>query len=570
MIDFLIKSTTSLAVLLVFYHLLLKKEKMYRFNRYYLLSAIVFSLAIPFITIPVYVEVAAPATPLPSDVISAIPQQPAHHDDAIDYWPLAIWALYLIGTLIFAARFVHNIVKLKWQAASKNFIAYKEARLVLLGERTQPFTFLNYIFVSREDYEEGIEQELFSHELAHVNQRHTLDVLFTEIVLIMMWYNPLMYFYKHAIQLNHEFLADDAVVNNTADVRSYQRLLLGKMSPPVTYSLVSSLNFSLTKTRFIMMTKATSRAKALLLQAISLPLLACIILTLCTETVAQEVKATTASTKHDIKHRRDNYYSGVQMIIEDKANSVTINKPYEQLTEELKDKYLIYAPEPYKEKHPTAAEYERFKNKKGYALRIDGKNVDNSILEKYKPADFAYYTGYTMNKAALTKARPQIFHYQLYTHPYFEKNLKGKNAHYPDKVFKLIVTKEFKDDKIVAPEIGTTWAEAEKYLQGDNVVQYSELDTKPEYPGGMSELYRVISKNYKAPGDGLVRETVYVVFTIEEDGRLTNFKPLKATSTAVGESVRKAFPLDVKWIPGTKNNKPVSTKMQLPVRIHME
>ncbi|MCR5860741.1 hypothetical protein LRS05_00605 [Flavobacterium sp. J372] len=272
-----------------------------------------------------------------------------------------------------------------------------------------------------------------------------------------------------------------------------------------------------------MMTKAKNKSKALMLQAFSLPLLACIILTLCTETVAQEVKTTTASTKNNLKERRDTYYSRVQMIIEDKANGITINMPYEQLTEELKNKYLIYAPEPYKEKHPTKAEYERFKNKKGYALQIDGKDVDNSVLDKYKPADFAYYTGYTMNKAALTKAKPQIFHYQLYTHPYFEKNLKGKNTHYPDKVYKMTVTKEFKDDKAIAPKKVSSWAEAQKYLQEDNIVQYDDDDdVKPKYPGGMSELYKVISKNYKSPGQALIKETVYVEFTVEEDGRVTN------------------------------------------------
>ncbi len=50
MIDFLIKYTICLTVFLSFYHLVLEREKMHRFNRFYLLGSIVISLVIPFIT----------------------------------------------------------------------------------------------------------------------------------------------------------------------------------------------------------------------------------------------------------------------------------------------------------------------------------------------------------------------------------------------------------------------------------------------------------------------------------------------------------------------------------------
>ena len=68
--------------------------------------------------------------------------------------------------------------------------------------------------------------ELIAHEKAHLDQKHTLDVLFVEILQIVFWFNPLLLFYKRAIKLNHEFLADQAVNAQFQSVKNYQNLLL--------------------------------------------------------------------------------------------------------------------------------------------------------------------------------------------------------------------------------------------------------------------------------------------------------------------------------------------------------
>src|SRR5690606_26392103 len=107
-----------------------------------------------------------------------------------------------------------------------------------------------------------IENELFAHELVHVNQKHTLDILFAEFLIMVMWFNPLLYFYKKAIQLNHEFLADEKVIDAYQDVVSYQQMLLSRSSATPVLQLASNLNFGLTKKRLLMMTKNTSPAGA--------------------------------------------------------------------------------------------------------------------------------------------------------------------------------------------------------------------------------------------------------------------------------------------------------------------
>jgi BlaR1 peptidase M56/Gram-negative bacterial TonB protein C-terminal len=288
MTAFLLTSGIAMAVLLAVYHLLLQREKMHRFNRFFLLGAIVVSLILPFIKIPIYVKAAAIAheTINPQEILlKATPPV-----ESIIYWPYVLWGVYGLVTLLFTIRFALNIYRFYSVKKQSNTLPYKGATVVLLDDAVAPHTFFSSIFVSHEDYNNRhAKPELFTHELAHVNQRHTLDILFIEALKTLMWFNPLIYFYKRAIQLNHEFLADAATLKQHYNVTNYQSLLLGKAQPSLQFALASSINFSITKKRFLMMTKTTTKGKATMLKLAALPVLAGLVYALSTKTVAQQM-----------------------------------------------------------------------------------------------------------------------------------------------------------------------------------------------------------------------------------------------------------------------------------------
>ena len=292
-----------MAVLLAVYYLFLEREKIHRFNRFYLLFSLVFALAIPFVNIPVYV--AAEATPQ-SAPAPAAPQAAMQETATItDYEPVAvavsvapqpqtgidyrpyILGIYAIITFVLAIRFMLNILRF-YRVKSKNETKmYKGARLVLLEKEVLPHTFLNNIYVNKTDYEKRcIEPELFTHELTHVRQWHTADILFIELLKTIFWFNPLLYFYKRAIQMNHEFLADQTTINQHQNIAAYQKLLLGKAMPATVYALASSINFSVTKKRFIMMTKTTTKTRGILLRFTVLPVIALLTCFLSIHTIA--------------------------------------------------------------------------------------------------------------------------------------------------------------------------------------------------------------------------------------------------------------------------------------------
>jgi len=452
---YILKSTVFLGIFLGAYYLLLSREKMHRFNRFYLISSLVFSLVLPFVVIPVYVAAEAQPVPkLPVETMQMITTLPVAPPEAppINYWAYAAVIGYAVIATLLAIRFLINILRF-YRVKRQNTVSdYQGATLVLMDEEVLPHTFLNTIFINKNEYERRlIEPELLTHELAHVRQKHTLDVLFVELLKTVFWFNPLLYLYKKAIQTNHEFLADEAVLSQHDNIPTYQLLLLDKATPPLAYALASSINFSTTKKRFTMMTKTTSKTRRTLLQALMLPVVVITTTLLCHEVIAQEPKVaektqqrTTSSTPE-----RDKYFSGVRVQINDEVNGVYIDKPYEEVSEEIKKRYII-VPERLQLKQLSVSEFKKLDDGKKYFVTIDDKPVDNAGLKNKKPADFASYIVLYRAKESITKQRPQFAEYHLFTKEYYSNTIKKQEVtHYPADVYKINIAKEYKDDKTV-------------------------------------------------------------------------------------------------------------------------
>lgn len=332
MTAFLIKSTIALCVLLGVYYLLLEKEKFNQFNRFFLLGSLLISFVIPFVTIEIIGEVSNVAT----NSVAVSGQLTAEIvEEKTPVYEIIGWLLYGIITAALFFRFIKNLYKLIQKTNAVSVLKYQNVRLVLLKEQTLPYTFLNTIFVNEEDYQnKKIESELFTHELIHVNQKHSMDVLLIELIKTVFWFNPIFIFYKKAIQLNHEFLADNKVVKSHNNVSFYQHLLLSKANQSPIYYLASNLNYSITKKRLIMMTTTTSVSRGLFKKTLLLPLLTGLVYLLCTKTVAQEVKAKTASGKETTKKASlfATYYDNTTFKIKDDKGVVVVEKKYNDLT----------------------------------------------------------------------------------------------------------------------------------------------------------------------------------------------------------------------------------------------
>ncbi len=258
MIIYLVKSTILLAILLGLYKLFLENEKMHSFNRVFLLIALGLGLTAPLIQIDISPDTKIAGVELhkvestinaPSEfvartiepVITSPPSTPAAEvDEAVSESnsPIVpeeprfsrkeiIAGIYLFITLFFLIRFGSGLFELFSKVRKGTKSSFKTSTLVLLDEPVTPQSFFKWIFLNKKDFESGkIAPEILEHELTHIRQKHSLDVLLVEFVKTIFWFNPVLYFYKHSIQLNHEFLADEGAVTVSESVSDYQSVLL--------------------------------------------------------------------------------------------------------------------------------------------------------------------------------------------------------------------------------------------------------------------------------------------------------------------------------------------------------
>jgi hypothetical protein len=406
------------------YHLVLENEKMHQFNRFYLLFAVIFSLSIPFLTIEIIQEITKKA-PLQNLFVNE-DGIVARGTTSTNYWLEALYSIYGLVTSILLLRFFRNIFKLRLKVKSATLINYKNAQLALLHENTLPYTFLSTIFICETDYKNRkIEEELYTHELIHVNQKHTLDILLIEILKVVFWFNPIFVFYKKAIQLNHEFLADEKVVNAHNNVPFYQNLLIAKANRSATYYLASNLNYSVTKKRLIMMTKTTSTGRAALMKGLLIPVFTALVFTICTKVVAQETtkKQTTTAKKSDGIFNK--YYEKTTFKIKDKNGKIVKEKKYGELT--ALEHRAIPSIISKNNSIPTNEEL-KAELQKGAAevIEVDVFSPENQIVQK---ADGEIYnTSEISQKPVFPNGIEEFYKFvgQNFKAPENSKNLKGK------------------------------------------------------------------------------------------------------------------------------------------------
>lgn len=270
---YIFKSSLSLVILFGLYWFILRKEKLFAFNRFFLVLSVVFSLLIPVISIPVSFK----TVPKPEDIITAfnyVMPDLSFDDNIISHdlnssplnsgkKPLPVSkiliALYISGVILFLFRFLRNLFMIVHKVRLYEKISFEGYRIILTNDNTGPYCFFNNIFLNKEEYMNGrIDRELLNHELEHVRQSHTIDIMLIELVKTFYWFNPVHVLYDRAIRINHEYLADNGVLSDNSDIKSYAHKLLNFIMGSGRIPLTSGSHHSFTKQRLLMMTKSGS------------------------------------------------------------------------------------------------------------------------------------------------------------------------------------------------------------------------------------------------------------------------------------------------------------------------
>lgn len=258
--EFVIYSIQANILLLasfLLYRMLLSNESSFKANRAYLIISVILSLFIPLINTPFFFKSLLVQVNLGEVIIYKVGSYIS--SSQFSYSKLLV-ILYFSGLCIAFVGFLKNLL----QIASLIFkgTSQKGKGYVLVHSKKAKgiFSFLRFIIIPSE--KQYTDNRIIEHELTHIRQLHSLDVLFFELVSILFWYNPVCYLFKIAIKENHEFLADDAVVKGKDSRDEYAKLITSYALDISPESLSGNfINHSFLRRRIIMLGKQSSKAK---------------------------------------------------------------------------------------------------------------------------------------------------------------------------------------------------------------------------------------------------------------------------------------------------------------------
>ena len=288
-LHYLIEANIYLSVFYLFYCLLLNKETHYTLNRVYLLSSCVLAFILPLMQIgrlkPVetiaqntLTTAIAPTnvvyTPVPIQTAPIIEATHFTLQDGIVY-------TYLLGAIILMVLLIVKLYKLLQLSHAKTRVTNDGYKLVYIDESSTAFSFFNYLFIGKTA--PGAET-IIRHELVHIRQKHSADIILLEVIKIINWFNPLVYLLQQSLKTVHEYIADEQTAAAETDTLAYSTFLVnnayGLNGSPITNSF---FNYNLLKKRIMMLHQQRSGGLARLKYLLTAPLCAAL---LCVSTLS--------------------------------------------------------------------------------------------------------------------------------------------------------------------------------------------------------------------------------------------------------------------------------------------
>ncbi|WP_303921644.1 TonB-dependent receptor plug domain-containing protein [Draconibacterium sediminis] len=282
------KAALALGAFYLAYLALFQHQKHFLFNRIYLPVSFLVSFLIPLITFtkvnyikPLPVAVSESFAYLPEAVVASEPQFTFE-------WYHYLLGIYALGIIVFLLNLLIGHLKAIHIIRFSRLKELFGAQVNLTIKDVHPFSFFSRIVLSEKTLKNPDLKMIVDHEMIHVRERHTLDILFAELLFLFQWFNPFAWLTRDAMRNNLEYLTDHQVAQNH-NAEAYQLAMVGLAHKKGVAPFLTALNGSQLKNRIIMMKKKTENRYSLLKQLVVLPLLAILIMGLSNKEVRTEI-----------------------------------------------------------------------------------------------------------------------------------------------------------------------------------------------------------------------------------------------------------------------------------------
>ena len=287
-----IKSAICLALLYVPYVLIMRKETFFSYNRYVLLSIVALSLVLPLLNIPFLAGLLNPVNAESStfiDIELPLATQVGADKSANHFsWMRIITLVYIIGMCICLHRKCVGLIKLiRFIPQGCLFTDKKDGMKIFCHTKeTRPFCWMKSVVISAEDYKNN-PCEILMHEKAHIQGRHSIDILFVNLAEVIHWFNPCIWLLHSSLSETHEFAADEYVLRNGITAQNYQYLLIRKTVDNGYFPFANSFNHSQLKKRIKMMKTKKSNPRNRMKVLYVIPVSCLVLSVFATTTIAE-------------------------------------------------------------------------------------------------------------------------------------------------------------------------------------------------------------------------------------------------------------------------------------------
>jgi hypothetical protein len=282
---YLAEANLYLGVFYLAYCLFLHKETHYLLNRVYLLFSSIIAFVLPLLQLGILKPVTA-VTPIIIDLplvvihykVPLAEVVPVHHYFTFQNGLLGVYLLGVVVLTVFLSIKLYRLFKLTHE---KSAIIHDRYKLIRIGESNTAFSFFNCLFIGTKASD---TETIIRHELVHIRQKHSVDIILLELIKIINWFNPLVYLLQNSLKTVHEYIADEQTALLENDPLTYSAFLVnnayGISGPSITQSF---FNYNLLKKRIIMLHQKRSGSLARLKYLVTVPVCAGL---LCSSTLA--------------------------------------------------------------------------------------------------------------------------------------------------------------------------------------------------------------------------------------------------------------------------------------------
>lgn len=639
----LLQIITAAGLFYGYYHFFLRNKIFHQYNRFYLLAAAIISLLIPFLNIPVYFSTTQSDDSVLYQTLRIISVSTFNQDtvivnnttthEAFFTWEKAALAFYLFIALIVFIRFcialykIHLLLRNNTKqklAASENSIysahtppenknhtspkKFNQITFINTSEEGTPFSFFRWLFWNKKielDSDKG--RQIFRHELFHIKQKHSLDILFTELLTVVLWFNPFFHLIKKEIKAIHEFLADRYAADEN-DKWNYAELLLMQALGTQTNSLTNHFFHNQIKRRITMITSIKKPGYNYISRVMALPLL----LFICGAFIINVKKDDTKNNKQIIPGNTKVGELTAPLILKDSPPAIVsghikiengdLSNWKSEFPDGTKKPLLIVNgkilnTEQLKSKIINATSGKIYPANSAEAIKIYGNAavngvivLNNATIKESKndtvviKADSIFFNPPTIRKDDMLYNSLIVFNGKILG---YGKDLGDQLEKMMSKgIFKgsmTLLKDKWATDKYgeagkngvveIVETINHTsdYIKVEKYQEP--VFTKSEID--PQFPGGQDGWRKYLIKNLNAgialkegwkPGT----YTVTIQFVVGKEGNLSKFEALNYEGSKTAQHCIDIIRNGPKWLPALQNGRKINAIYKQPVTFLIE